>query len=41
MKTKIFRDILIIATFKSIPDLKRNPSTIVLISVISGIPLFL
>jgi len=40
MKTKIFRDILIIATLKSIPDLKRNPSTIVLISVISGIPLF-
>lgn len=39
MNTKIFRDILIIATLKSLPDLKRQPLTMALMVVISGIPL--
>ena len=40
MNFKPVKDALIIASLKSIPDLKRNPSMMVLIGLISSFPLF-
>ncbi|MGQ9781229.1 MAG: hypothetical protein ACUVQ8_03085 [Nitrososphaeria archaeon] len=40
MKTKIIKDIITITQFKSVPDIKRNPLTIFLISTITSFPLF-
>lgn len=37
---KIIKDALIIATLKSVPELKRQPMLIVLISFVSALPLF-
>jgi ABC-2 type transport system permease protein len=37
---KVVKDTFIIATLKSVPDLKRNPSTMILIGLISAFPLF-
>ena len=40
MNLKPLKDALIIAELKSIPDLKRNPSMVLLVGVISSFPLF-
>ena len=40
MNLKPVKDALIIAELKSIPDLKRNPSMVLLVAVISSFPLF-
>ncbi|MEM3596962.1 MAG: ABC transporter permease [Candidatus Bathyarchaeia archaeon] len=40
MNLKPIKDALIIATLKSIPDLKRNPLVLIVIGLISTIPLF-
>ena len=40
MNLKFLKDAFIIAELKAIPDLKRNPSMILLIAVISSFPLF-
>ena len=40
MNTKVVRDTFIVAALKSLPDLKRNPSTMILTSLISAFPLF-
>lgn len=40
MNAKIIKDTLIIATLKSIPDLKRQPLLLMLIGLISALPLF-
>lgn len=40
MNLKPVRDALVIAELKSIPDLKRNPSMVLLVGVISSFPLF-
>jgi ABC-type multidrug transport system permease subunit len=40
LNLKPVKDALIIAELKSIPDLKRNPSMVLLIGVISSFPLF-
>ena len=37
---KILKDALIIATFKSVPEIKRQPMLIVLIFFVSALPLF-
>lgn len=40
MNLKPVKDALVIAELKSIPDLKRNPSMVLLVGVISSFPLF-
>lgn len=40
MNIKTVKDAFIIASLKSIPDLKRNPSMMILIGLISAFPLF-
>jgi ABC-type multidrug transport system permease subunit len=40
LNLKPVKDALIIAQLKSIPDLKRNPSMVLLVGVISSFPLF-
>jgi ABC-2 type transport system permease protein len=40
LNLKAFKDALIIAALKSLPDLKRNPSMMILIGLISAFPLF-
>ena len=40
MNLKLLKDAVIIAELKAIPDLKRNPSMVLLIGVISSFPLF-
>lgn len=40
MNAKIIKDTLIIATLKSVPDLKRQPLLLMLIGLISALPLF-
>ncbi|MEM3403839.1 MAG: hypothetical protein QXJ17_04845 [Nitrososphaeria archaeon] len=40
MEIKIIRDIITITAFKSLPDIKRNPLMIFLISIITSFPLF-
>jgi len=40
LNTKIVKDTFIVAALKSLPDLKRNPSTMILTSLISAFPLF-
>ena len=40
MNLKPLKDAVIIAELKAIPDLKRNPSMVLLIAVISSFPLF-
>ena len=40
LNTKIIRDVLIIATLKSLPDLKRQPLMMGLVGLISALPLF-
>jgi ABC-type multidrug transport system permease subunit len=40
LNLKPLKDALIIAELKAVPDLKRNPSMMVLIAVISSFPLF-
>ncbi|MDI6846897.1 MAG: ABC transporter permease [Candidatus Bathyarchaeia archaeon] len=40
MNSKILKDILVIATLKSLPDLKRQPLMLTLIGLISALPLF-
>ena len=40
MNFKAVKDVFIIAALKSIPDLKRNPSEMILIGLISAFPLF-
>ncbi len=40
MNLKPMKDALIIAELKSIPDLKRNPSMVLLLGVVSSFPLF-
>ena len=40
MNFKTIKDALIIGALKSFPDLKRNPSMMILIGLISAFPLF-
>lgn len=40
MNLKLVRDAVIIAEFKALPDLKRNPLMVLLVGVISSFPLF-
>lgn len=40
MNLKVVRDAFIIASLKSIPDLKRQPSMLILMGLISAMPLF-
>jgi ABC-type multidrug transport system permease subunit len=40
LNLKPVKDAIIIAEFKAVPDLKRNPSMVLLVGVISSFPLF-
>jgi ABC-type multidrug transport system permease subunit len=40
LNVKFLKDILVIATMKSIPDIKKQPLTLIIITLLSFIPLF-